>query len=145
MKKILPIFIVGILIFSGFGISIGTSHKMSISKKFQPDVKILDIIGGFFRVEATIRNVGDENAVIDRVTIVVDAPIMLLGRNTDITIPVGLGAGVTIAIVSDWVFGLGSCTIRYTLNIRYHKQVTATANGFIFGPYIHIKEFFPSM
>lgn len=145
MKKAILLLIIGILVFSVSGIGTVTSYELSTPQKLQPDVKILDIIGGLIRVEATIKNVGDEYAVIDSVIIDVDAPIMLIGRNTHLTVPVGLDPGITIAIVSDRIFGLGSCTITYELNIRYHGSVTATAKGFVFGPYIHIKEVFSSI
>ena len=145
MKRIIPILVAGILVFSGLGIVNVIGNELSTSQKLQPEVKILDIIGGLFVVEATVRNVGDEDAIIDSVKIVIDAPIMLLGRNTDITKPINLRSGVTIAVVSDLVIGLGSCTITYTLNIRNHGTVTATANGFVFGPFILIKESFLSI
>jgi hypothetical protein len=144
MKKIIPLFIIGILIFSGFGINIGKSNELNKSEKLQPDVKIVDIIGGFFRVEANVENVGDERAIIDSVTIYVDAPIMLLGRKTELTDPIGLDAGKGFTIATDVVFGLGPCTIIYTLNTLDQGPVTASAKGFIFGFFVYITQVYPS-
>jgi len=145
MKKLLPLLVVGVLVLSGLGVVAVTSKKVSTPQSLQPEVKILDIIGGLFVVEATVRNVGDEGAVITNTNITIDAPIMLRGRYTDIKEDIGLGSGVTIAVVSDLVIGLGFCTITYIIDIRDHEEVTATANGFVLGPFIMVKQPSPSL
>lgn len=139
MKKIIPILVVGFLVLNGFGAVAITSKKVSTPQSLQPEVQILDIMGGLFVVEATVKNAGDEGAVITNINITIDAPIMLRGRYTEIKSDFGLGSGVTIAVVSDLVIGLGSCTITYIIDIRDHETVTATANGFVLGPFIFVK------
>jgi hypothetical protein len=87
-------------------------------------------ISGGIGVSAVIANVGTADATNVEWTITIDAPIMILGRETTGTIET-LEAGEEEPIKSGLVLGLGPATITIIAN-----GATATKKGFVLGPLV---------
>jgi hypothetical protein len=92
-------------------------------------VGIKDVAGGI-GVSATVTNTGTLDATDIEWSIIIDAPIMILGRETTGTIAT-LAAGGEETIKSGLVLGFGPCTITVTAD-----GATATKKGFVLGPLV---------
>ena len=94
-----------------------------------PLVGISSVSGGF-GVKATIENTGTADTTDVEWSINVDAPLMLIGGESNGTIS-SLPAGDSETIKTGFLLGIGSGTITITAD-----QAGATRSGFILGPFV---------
>lgn len=99
-------------------------------------LEIVDVDGGFdmVGVTAAIRNSGSLDATNVGWDIHVDAPVMLLGRETEGSIGT-LSMGTEEEIATGFIFGFGPCTVTVTVaagDVRASEE----QDGFIIGPFV---------
>jgi hypothetical protein len=109
-------------------------HSIHILKA--PYLKVEQIYGGFFKVSAVIRNLGEIEATNIQWSITFDGGA-IIGRETTGTIP-KIPSGENITVNSNLVLGFGELTVTTKAKIPENEH-EKTNNGFAYFIYIKVK------
>ena len=109
------------------------SHSMHILKT--PYMKVEQIYGGFFKVSAVIKNLGEIEATNIQWSIILDGGI-ILGRETTGTIP-NIPPGGNVTVNSNLILGFGELTVTAKAEIPENTH-EKTNNGFAYFLYIKV-------
>ncbi|MCK4416379.1 MAG: PKD domain-containing protein, partial [Thermoplasmatales archaeon] len=109
------------------------SHSIHILKT--PYTKVEQIYGGFFKVNAVIRNLGEIEATNIQWSITLDGGI-ILGRETTGTIP-NIPPGGNVTVNSNLILGFGEITVTAKAEITENTH-EKTNNGFAYFLYIKV-------
>ncbi len=110
------------------------SHTITIVEG--PKLEIENILGGFFKVSARIKNTGDVDAIDVNWSISLDGGAFI-GKET--TGKESISAGKEINVFSNFIFGFGATTATITADIPDGVSDIREQNGFVFLFYINIR------
>lgn len=108
-------------------------HSIHILKT--PYMKVEQIYGGFFKISAVIRNLGEIEATNIQWSITLDGGI-ILGRETTGTIP-NIPPGGNVTVNSNLILGFGEITVTAKAEIPENTH-EKTNNGFAYFLYIKV-------
>ena len=119
-----------------YGAESNWSENLSIHI-VEPIIKIGNITGGFFRVNAIINNVGDGEATNVYWNITLSSNLIFFGDKSSYKITSILPEN-DVKIRSKFIFGIGRADIVVDANVRYGESDTKTIEAFLLGCYIKI-------
>ncbi|RLI63120.1 MAG: hypothetical protein DRO67_06215 [Candidatus Asgardarchaeum californiense] len=106
------------------------------------NITIIDVKGGFRYITATIKNSGDQDANGTNWTISVEGKL-LKRKNVVTNGSIDIGAGNAEEVQGDSkgkLFGFGFITVTVTADAGEYGHDSEVRNGFIFGPFVHIRK-----
>jgi len=106
------------------------SDPLTVSIGDVPIIKIGDITGGLFKINAIIKNDGIAEATDVDWSITLDGGFILLGKETTGTI-VNIPAGDEVTISSGLIFGFGRTLITVTAECAEGSSDTKTIDAFV--------------
>ena len=113
MKKFLPLLVVTIFIFGGFGALAESYEKTRIKNtSFQHDLDV-EIEGGLFYVTVTYTNNNYYPVEVDNISINLDATLLVTGGYSPYPLdpPIEMQPGESLTFKSKFVFGIGEIFI----------------------------------